>query len=164
MKQESLCEIPCRGRGRPKAVPDEAQRALIVAGARALFLEKGYGCTTTEGIAARCHISKQTLYRLFPDKAAIFAAVIDGHSRTLFDLPCNFDNLPLDEALERMFKVSLSAEEEHERVALLRLIVAEFGAVSRARRHCKAQWLRKTAPGSHRLAGPSTRARPHCHG
>ena len=92
---------------------------------KALFLEKGYGCTTTEDIAVRCHISKQTLYRLFSDKAAIFAAVIDGHSRTMFDLPCEDDNLPLGEALERMFNIDISAEAETERVAMLRLIVAE---------------------------------------
>ncbi|MGO9818829.1 MAG: TetR/AcrR family transcriptional regulator [Acidocella sp.] len=120
-----MSETTCRGRGRPKAVPDEAQRAIIVACARELFLEKGYGCTTTEDIAVRCHISKQTLYRLFPDKSAIFAAVIDGHSRTMFDLSSDYDNLPLEEALERMFKVNISEEAENERVALLRLIVAE---------------------------------------
>ncbi len=125
MKENSLSETTCRGRGRPKAVPDEAQRAIIVACARELFLEKGYGCTTTEDIAVRCHISKQTLYRLFPDKSAIFAAVIDGHSRTMFDLSSDYDNLPLEEALERMFKVNISEEAENERVALLRLIVAE---------------------------------------
>lgn len=121
-----MSETTCRGRGRPKAVPDEAQRAIIVACARELFLEKGYGCTTTEDIAVRCRISKQTLYRLYPDKSAIFATVIDGHSRTMFDLPCDYDNLPLDEALERMFKVNISEEAENERVALLRLIVAEL--------------------------------------
>ncbi len=69
--------------------------------ARELFLEKGYGCTTTEDIAVKSHISKQTLYRLFPDKPAIFAAVIDGHCRTMLDLPCDYDNLPLDAALEK---------------------------------------------------------------
>lgn len=41
-----------------------------------LFLENGYAGTSLETIAAKAKIGKHTLYRRFPDKRTLFAAVI----------------------------------------------------------------------------------------
>ena len=68
-----------RRRGRPKTAPDEHQRACIVERARQLFVANGYGRTTTEDVATACHISKQTLYRLFEGKCGLFTAVVEAH-------------------------------------------------------------------------------------
>jgi AcrR family transcriptional regulator len=112
-------------RGRPKALPDEYQRACIVEHARQLFLKHGYGGTTTEDIAGACHISKQTLYRLFPGKCGLFGAVIDSHRQDMLDIKDSYHELPLELALEKILRIDISPEDDHERLALIRLVVTE---------------------------------------
>jgi AcrR family transcriptional regulator len=114
-----------RPRGRPKLRPDDAQRRLIADCARELFLEKGYGRTTTDEVAARCRISKHTLYRLFSGKPALFAAIVELHRQDMLALPGDYDGLPLDQALEKIFKIDIDPETDKERVALLRLVMLE---------------------------------------
>jgi TetR/AcrR family transcriptional regulator, mexJK operon transcriptional repressor len=119
-----MLEAKARARGRPKCVPDDAQCCMIVNSARRLFVEKGYGATTTDDIAAECKISKQTLYRLFPAKSALFAAVVAGLSQKCLDLPRDDDDLPLADSLARIFLAD-SAEAEQERIEILRLVIVE---------------------------------------
>ena len=114
-----------RSRGRPKLVSDETQRLLIVEGARQLFIEKGYGRTTTDDVAAQCRISKQTLYRLFPGKAALFAAVVDAHRHSMLALPGDYDAMPLEQALQQIFQIDIDLKLDRERMALLRLVTLE---------------------------------------
>jgi len=114
-----------RNRGRPKLASDETQRIQIVEGARALFLEKGYGRTTTDDVAAGCRISKQTLYRLFPGKAALFAAVVDAHRYSMLALPGDYDAMPLDQALQQIFQIDIDPKLDGDRMALLRLVALE---------------------------------------
>ncbi|UZE49924.1 TetR/AcrR family transcriptional regulator [Rhodopseudomonas sp. P2A-2r] len=118
-------EARLRSRGRPKLVSDESQRLLIVEGARQLFIEKGYGRTTTDDVAARCNISKQTLYRLFPGKSALFAAVVDAHRHSMLALPGDYDALPLEQALQQIFQIDIDPKLDAERMALLRLVMLE---------------------------------------
>lgn len=118
-------ETAPRKRGRPKLIPDEAQRSHIVESARELFVERGYGRTTTDDIAAHCRVSKQTLYRLFPSKQALFIAIVDAHRQSMLALPDNYDGLPLQEALEKIFTIDIDARADKERVALLRLVILE---------------------------------------
>lgn len=120
-----MLEAKARTRGRPKCAPDDAQCCLIVNNARRLFVKKGYGATTTDDIAAECKISKQTLYRLFPGKAALFAAVVTAISLKCLDLPRDDDDLPLADSLACIFMVDLSEEAERERVEILRLVIVE---------------------------------------
>ena len=120
-----MFETTKRGRGRPKVKPEETQRKCIVEAARKLFMEKGYGNTTTEDIAARCRISKHTLYRTFASKAAMFTAVIEAYHENLLALPGQYDGLPLNDALERIFKIDTEWEADLEGVELLRLLVVE---------------------------------------
>lgn len=125
-KRKSVApEAPPRSRGRPKRVSDEAQHQLIVEGARLLFIEKGYGRTTTDDVAARCNISKQTLYRLFPGKSALFAAVVDAHRHSMLALPGDYDAMPLERALEQIFQIDIDPKLDAERMALLRLVTLE---------------------------------------
>lgn len=114
-----------KGRGRPKCMPDAKQCDVIVNCARGLFVKKGYGATTTEDIAAACRISKQTLYRLFPGKAALFAAVVEAHRQKWLDLPKGDDDLPLAERLAQIFMIDISDEADRERVDVIRLVLAE---------------------------------------
>lgn len=71
-----------RGRGRPQARPDEETRAVILDAARDEFATSGYAATSMESVARRAGISTKTLYRLIPNKAALFEAIItDGIDR-----------------------------------------------------------------------------------
>jgi AcrR family transcriptional regulator len=65
-----------RGRGRPQARPDEETRAVILEAARHEFQSAGYAATNMESVARRAGISTRTLYRLIPNKAALFEATI----------------------------------------------------------------------------------------
>ena len=49
----------------------------ILQAARALVLETGLKATAMEAIAARAGIAKGTLYAYFPDKSAVFAALVE---------------------------------------------------------------------------------------
>lgn len=119
-----MSEDYCKSRGRPKALPDEMQRRSIVDKARNLFLLNGYGATKTEDIAAQCKISKQTLYRLFPGKSALFAAVVEANRPQWLELPVPED-LPLQQALERIFRIDISEEEDRERLDFAQLSLTE---------------------------------------
>jgi TetR/AcrR family transcriptional regulator, mexJK operon transcriptional repressor len=66
-------------RGRPK---DLHKRAAILREARKLFFAQGVEAVKIDQIAARAGISKMTVYASFPDKIAIFEAVVAlEHSR-----------------------------------------------------------------------------------
>jgi AcrR family transcriptional regulator len=71
---------PCvevrRGRGRPQARSDGDTRAIIFDAARHEFAVSGYAATSMESVARRAGISTKTLYRLIPNKAALFEAMI----------------------------------------------------------------------------------------
>src|SRR5215510_11345740 len=71
-----------RGRGRPQARPDEETRAVILDAARQEFAATGYAATSMESVARRAGVSTKTLYRLIPNKAALFEGVLtDGIDR-----------------------------------------------------------------------------------
>jgi AcrR family transcriptional regulator len=56
----------------------EQRRELVLDAARAEFGERGYEATTTESIARRVGVSQPYLFRLFPNKRAMFMAAADG--------------------------------------------------------------------------------------
>ncbi len=65
-----------RGRGRPQLRCDEETRALILEAARYEFAHSGYAATSMENVARRASVSTKTLYRLVPNKAALFEAMV----------------------------------------------------------------------------------------
>ena len=78
-KTEAEQEDPCtevRRRGRPQARCDEETRGIIFEAARHEFAASGYAATSMDGVARRAGISTKTLYRLIPNKAALFEAMI----------------------------------------------------------------------------------------
>ncbi len=60
----------------PQARTRLARRAVLDA-ARTLFLERGYGATTIEGISSAAEVPQATVYRLFSSKKGILKAVLD---------------------------------------------------------------------------------------
>jgi AcrR family transcriptional regulator len=62
--------------GRPSKTEVQALGDHVVTVADGLFLENGYGGTSMALVALRARVGKQTLYRRYPDKAALFREVI----------------------------------------------------------------------------------------
>jgi len=75
-KTQANTEEARRGRGRPQARCDEETRAIIFETARREFAASGYATTNMESVARGAGISTKTLYRLVPNKAALFEAMI----------------------------------------------------------------------------------------
>src|ERR1043165_9827735 len=61
-----------RTRGRPPG----SSGAALLAVARHAFLTSGFPGATMDAVAAAARISKQTLYRHYPSKDELFAAVV----------------------------------------------------------------------------------------
>ena len=55
----------------------EERRQTILAAAEKLLLKQGYRATSMEAIARAAAVAKPTLYAYFPDKAAIFLAIVE---------------------------------------------------------------------------------------
>ncbi len=62
--------------GRPTREASTAISRKILQTARQVFLEEGFGTTTTERIAKRASISKRTLYSRYKGKSALFETAI----------------------------------------------------------------------------------------
>ena len=124
VEENELCDDLVRRRGRPRKLPSDAQCQQIVETARRLFVEKGYGATTTDDITAACHISKQTLYRFYPSKAAMFAAVIAAERNLWLRFPVD-EEQPIAAGLADIFRLDLDEEAERRRLGLQRLVLIE---------------------------------------
>ena len=114
-----------RQRGRPKQRSDEEERQRIIALACELFLDVGYGRTTMDAVAARCGISKKTLYRLFPAKTDLFGAMVADNRRTMLALPRPDEYLPVADALAAIFRLDVEEADNNERIAFIRLAMAD---------------------------------------
>jgi len=62
--------------GRPDKQAAQALGDHVLAVADALFVQNGYGATSMATVALQARVGKQTLYRRFPDKAALFREVV----------------------------------------------------------------------------------------
>jgi AcrR family transcriptional regulator len=82
--------------------PAAERRRQILAAARALFAERGFHATTTRDLAAAADINDALIYRYFPDKQAILAALVDEAIEVFQALPKPPEQipLPLDQLLE----------------------------------------------------------------
>jgi AcrR family transcriptional regulator len=84
---------------------------------RAALSSSGYEAVTIEGLAEAAGVSKQTIYRWWPSKAAILGEALLEGSLPLVDLPMT-DDLAAD--LRALFTV----QDDGETVALARALIA----------------------------------------
>jgi AcrR family transcriptional regulator len=127
IEQEDPCAEVRRGRGRPQARCDEETRALISEAARSEFAARGYAATNMESVARRAGVSTKTLYRLIPNKAALFEAMIteriDRFASVVRLRAC--DGRDIKAALREALLVCGELVLDGEVIALQRLILAD---------------------------------------
>src|ERR1700751_561524 len=70
------------GRGGTQLRSREETRTLILEAARAEFAHSGYAATGMENVARRAGVSTKTLYRLLPNKASLFEAMVTDRIKT----------------------------------------------------------------------------------
>jgi AcrR family transcriptional regulator len=68
---------------RPERADAARNRARVLDAAARLFAEAGGRAVTMEQVAAAAGVGKGTLYRRYPDVAAIATALLDEHERAL---------------------------------------------------------------------------------
>lgn len=105
--------------GRPLVLSREDRRRRILEAAERIFVEAGYGEATMAAIAEVSGMSKKTLYQFFPDKLAIFVALVRD---------CEFSFAPPDgspaELRDVLLGITASALSPR-RLAMTRLVIAE---------------------------------------
>jgi AcrR family transcriptional regulator len=89
-QKKSAVKKDASPRGRPRS--ESAQRAVLDA-ARALLEEGGYGAATTEAIAARAGVAKTTIYRWWPNRAALLVDLLVTEANTVAPPPETGDGL-----------------------------------------------------------------------
>src|SRR5437016_6165461 len=108
-------------------------RQRIRAAALRLFLQQGYLATSIDAILAEAGISsKETLYRHYANKEALFVDVLahltmeqPGFSEKLAALPTPHDLPQLGQALTQLSREILSMMSQPGYLALVRIIIAE---------------------------------------
>lgn len=98
---EAACDGTAEGPLSPRG-----QRKLdqIIEGAGEVFAGQGFGGASVDEIARRAGISKATMYRYFPDKAAIFKAYVEREFKRQSAQICaiDFEHSALEDVLRQV--------------------------------------------------------------
>ena len=124
-----------RCRGRPQLRPDDETRAIVYEAASHEFAGSGYAATSMETVARRAGISTKTLYRLVPNKAALFESMISNRmDRFLSQVNLRtIDCAEIDEALYAALLACADLALDKEVIALQRMVLQEAGKADLAR-------------------------------
>ena len=116
-----------RCRGRPQARPDEETRAILLVAARQEFASSGFAASSRESVARRAGVSTKTLYRLIPNKAALFeATVADRMERFVAGVRFRAcDGSDIEGALREALLICGEQILDPETIALQRMILSE---------------------------------------
>ncbi len=117
---------PFRRRGRPPGQQAGLLEERVLQVATALFLERGFGRTTLDLVAQRAEIGKSSLYARYPDKGALFDAVVSHSIQAMFDhmapVPHSLD---FAQRLQAVGEVLINGLLHPRCVALMRITAAE---------------------------------------
>src|SRR6478735_830962 len=116
-----------RDRGRPQLRPDDETRQIIYEAARHEFAANGYAATSTETVARRAGVSTRTLYRLVPNKAALFEGMVsDRLDRFLSDFNLHVtEDADIETGLNAALMACADLTLDPEVVALQRIILQD---------------------------------------
>lgn len=115
---------PMRLRGRPKTANDDAHRDQITQVAAELIRVNGYAGTSMNDVATAARVSLSTIYRLFSGKSELFGAVVALHRFSILALPGDYDGLPIEDALMRIFGIEGDDQQSQTRHELLDRLIA----------------------------------------
>lgn len=116
--------------GRPPKEDAAATSNRIIDVAAQLFARQGFAGTSVEQVAAACCAGKDTIYRRFPSKIALFEAVVERmRARTLARLDAQLDLAAGDgdslARLKRLARWFLGVNLDAEMVAFNRIALSE---------------------------------------
>lgn len=118
--------VPARG-GRPTKKAAEELGHRILATAARLFSTQGFAATTMEQVATACGAGKDTIYRRYPSKAALFTALMDQLRASVvaeIDAALEPESAPLDR-LKSYARRLLAINLRQDMLALNRVALAE---------------------------------------
>jgi AcrR family transcriptional regulator len=129
-KAETSTDRRCRGR--PQLRPDDETRQIIYEAARHEFVANGYAATSTETVARRAGVSTKTLYRLIPNKAALFESMVANRlDRLSLEIILSAgDDVDIETALNAALMVCATFSLDPEVVSLQRVVLQEAGQSS----------------------------------
>ncbi|MDE1145047.1 MAG: TetR/AcrR family transcriptional regulator [Azospirillaceae bacterium] len=116
--------------GRPPKEDAAETSNRIIDTAAQLFAAQGFAGTSIEQVASACSAGKDTIYRRFPSKIALFEAVVERmRGRTLERLEMEIDAAGGDgDALARLRRIArwcLTVNLDPERIAFNRIALSE---------------------------------------
>ncbi len=105
----------------------EERRAAILAAAEAVFREGGYHGASIREIARRAEVSPALLYWFFPNKAALFAAVLQARldAMDVLRFPAAVLDLAPEVFLPRIAHAYTRAVTQDEQVGIVRMILRD---------------------------------------
>jgi AcrR family transcriptional regulator len=116
-----------RGRGRPQLRSDDETRTVIYEAARQEFAARGFAAASIADVACRAGVSTKTLYRLIPNKTALFEAMVtdrmDRFVSTVNLGAC--DGRSVEAALQAALMMCADLMLDAEVIALQRIMLAE---------------------------------------
>lgn len=92
-------QVPSSRRSNPERSADMRKRLIVTA--RRLFVAQGYAATSTPAIVEEAGVTRGALYHHFPDKQAIFQAVVEAESAAVAEAIAAADT-PAMTSLERL--------------------------------------------------------------
>ena len=118
-KQVAPSVISSRGKS-------DSKRKAILRGAKAVFLQSGFGGTSMDEVAARAGVSKMTVYRHFGSKEDLFAGVITDLCNRIVaeDLERIFEQKP-EKALRGYAQRMIDIVFAPDTIELHRIVIAE---------------------------------------
>jgi AcrR family transcriptional regulator len=121
-----------RCRGRPQVRPDDQTRGIIYKAARHEFAGSGYAATSMETVARAAGVSTKTLYRLIPNKAALFEGMVTERlDRVAFEVKLHAeDHSDIEAALRVALMVCADLALDKDVIALQRMVLQETGKSS----------------------------------
>jgi AcrR family transcriptional regulator len=121
-----------RCRGRPQVRPDHETRQIIYEAARHEFAGNGYAATCMEAVARRAGVSTKTLYRLIPNKAALFEGMVsDRLNRFISEVNLRAaDHTDIKQALAAALIACAELALDQEVIGLQRMLLQEAGKFS----------------------------------
>src|SRR6202140_129550 len=121
-----------RCRGRPQRRPDSETRQVIYEAARHEFAGNGFASTSMEAVARRAGVSTKTLYRLIPNKAALFEGMVsDRLNRFISEVNLRAaDHADIEQALAAALIACAELALDQEVIGLQRMLLQEAGKFS----------------------------------